>query len=131
MFWTPECRMGIEDIDSQHRLLYAIANELLEIDNPKSQEPEMKYLLRHLRDYIDTHFTFEEKFMREKNFPGLEDHKLKHQKIIASMRDSLQSSNSLSQLKDSLEDLLIGWIQSHILVEDKKYSDWLKFHKII
>ena len=131
MIWTPECRMGIEDIDSQHRLLFAIANELIEIENPKSQEPEIKYLLRHLRDYIDTHFAYEEKLMLEKNFPGLEDHKLKHQKIIASMRDSLQSSNSLSQLKESLEDLLIAWIQSHILVEDKKYSDWLKFHKVI
>jgi hemerythrin len=131
MIWTSECRIGVEEIDSQHRLLYAISNELLEIENPKAQEPEIKYLLRHLRDYVDTHFAFEEKFMAEKNFPGLEDHKVKHQKIISGIRESLQTSVNLTQLKEGLEDLLIAWIQSHILVEDKKYSDWMKFHKII
>ena len=47
MIWTAECRMGFEEIDSQHRLLFAISNELLEISNPKSQELEIKYLLRH------------------------------------------------------------------------------------
>ena len=27
MEWTQDCRLGIPDIDSQHRLLFAIANE--------------------------------------------------------------------------------------------------------
>ncbi len=62
--------MVFEEIDSQHRLLFAISNELLEISNPKSQEPEIKYLLRHLRDYVEKHFSFEEKFMEEKKFSG-------------------------------------------------------------
>ena len=130
MIWTAECRMGFEEIDSQHRLLFAISNELLEISNPKSQEPEIKYLLRHLRDYVEKHFSFEEKFMEEKKFPGLSDHKEKHQKIVAEINNALTSSASMSALKESLETLLDGWVQSHILVEDKKYADWAKFHKI-
>ena len=89
MIWTAECRMGFEEIDSQHRLLFAISNELLEISNPKSQEPEIKYLLRHLRDYVEKHFSFEEKFMEEKKFPGLSDHKEKHQKIVADINNAL------------------------------------------
>jgi len=130
MIWTAECRMGFEEIDSQHRLLFAISNELLEISNPKSQEPEIKYLLRHLRDYVEKHFSFEEKFMEEKKFPGLSDHKEKHQKIVAEINNALTSSASMSALKESLETLLDGWVQSHILVEDKKYADWARFHKI-
>jgi len=130
MIWTAECRMGFEEIDSQHRLLFAISNELLEISNPKSQEPEIKYLLRHLRDYVDKHFAYEEKFMGDKKFPGLTDHKLKHEKIVAEINNALTSSASMSALKESLETLLDGWVQSHILVEDKKYADWARFHKI-
>jgi hemerythrin len=122
--------MGFEEIDSQHRLLFAIANEVLEIGNPKQQEPEIKYLLRHLRDYVQSHFSFEEKLMEEKKFPGLSDHKIKHEKIISEIRDALSGSANLSALKESLEDLLIAWIQTHILIDDKKFSDWAKFHSL-
>jgi hemerythrin-like metal-binding protein len=131
MVWTAECRMGFDEIDSQHRLLFAIANELIDIENPRSQEPEMKYLIRHLKDYVDTHFAFEEKFMAEKKYPGLNEHKQKHEMIVAEIRQALTGAASMTQLKDSLETLLTTWIQSHILIEDKKYSDWAKFHKII
>ncbi len=131
MIWTANCRMGFEEVDSQHRLLYAIANELLEIENPASQEQEIKYLLRHLRTYIDSHFKSEEELMAQHNYPGLSTHKQKHEKIILEMKEALTSSKSLTQLKNQLEDLLIGWIQSHILIEDKRFSDWAKLHKII
>jgi len=123
--------MGFEEIDAQHRLLFAIANELIDIENPRSQEPEIKYLIRHLKDYVDTHFSFEEKFMSEKMYPGLSEHKQKHQKIVSEIRDALTGAATMNQLKDNLENLLTAWIQSHILLEDKKFSDWAKFHKII
>lgn len=131
MVWTPECRMGYDEIDSQHRLLFAISNEILEIGNPKSQEAEIKYLLTHLRDYVEKHFTYEENLMKEKLFPRLNEHKEKHQKIVSEINNSLINSSSMSQVKEKLETLLDAWVQSHILIEDRKFSDWSKFHKII
>ncbi len=131
MIWSAKCRMGFDEIDSQHRLLYAIANELLEIENPVSQEPEIKYLLRHMKDYIDMHFKYEEELMAKHNYPGLAPHIQKHEKIILEMKESLVNSSTLAQLKNNLEDLLIAWIQTHIMIEDKRFSDWAKLHKII
>ena len=131
MIWNANCRTGIEEIDSQHRLLFAISNELLEIENPKSQEPEIKYLIRHLTDYVKTHFQFEEEWMGKNNYPGSNEHAEKHEKIVSEINDVLIGSTTMTQLKESFETLLEGWIQSHILIEDKKYSDWAKFHKII
>ena len=131
MVWNINCRTGIEEIDSQHRLLFAISNELLEIDNPKSQEPEIKYLIRHLNDYVKSHFQYEEEWMQKNNFPGFSDHKQKHDNIISEINNAIINSTTMTQVKENFENLLDGWIQSHILVEDKKYSDWAKFHKII
>lgn len=131
MVWNINCRTGIEEIDSQHRLLFAISNELLEIDNPKTQEPEIKYLIRHLNDYVRSHFQYEEEWMQKNNFPGFSDHKLKHDNIISEINNAIIRSATMTQVKENFENLLDGWIQSHILVEDKKYSDWAKFHKII
>ena len=131
MVWNAKCRTGIEEIDSQHRLLFAISNELLEIDNPKNQEPEIKYLIRHLNDYVKSHFQFEEEWMEKNNYPGLIEHKEKHHKIISEINSVLTGSVTMTELRDSFGTLLDGWVRSHILVEDKKYSDWAKFHKII
>ena len=131
MIWKAECRMGNNDIDAQHRLLYAIANELIEIENPQNQEPEIKYLLRHLKDYVDTHFKYEEQFMEKHKYPNTTEHKQKHSKIVNEIKEALLNSRTLYQVKDNLENLMISWIQSHIMIEDKKLFDWAKLHKLV
>jgi hemerythrin len=128
--WTAECRLGYDEVDAQHRLLFAIANELIDIDNPQKQGPEIKYLLTHLREYVEEHFADEEKFLERVKYPELEDHKKKHAKIVLEIKESLTSSSNLIQLKKRLEDLLENWVKQHILIEDKKYADWAKFHKL-
>ena len=128
--WTAECRLGYDEVDAQHRLLFAIANELIDIDNPQKQGPEIKYLLTHLREYVEEHFADEEKFLERVKYPELEDHKNKHAQIVKEIKDSLTSSSNLIQLKRKLEDLLYNWVKQHILIEDKKYADWAKFHKL-
>lgn len=126
MIWTSACRTDFEEIDSQHRLLFAIANELLDIRNPAKQELEIKYLLRHLREYVEKHFSYEENFMREKNYPGLNGHKEMHERIVSEINNSLTESSTIGELKEKLETLLGNWVQSHILIEDKKFSNWAK-----
>lgn len=129
--WTAECRLGNDEIDSQHRLLFAIANELIEIENPKMQAPEMKYLLNHLKNYIETHFAFEEKFMQELKYPGFDEHKKKHDTINRELFETIKQSQTFTELKSNLDTLLDMWIRTHILMEDKKYSNWCKSHGIL
>ena len=69
--------------------------------------------------------------MTKHNYPGSAAHKQKHERIINEMNEALVGSTSLAQLKSNLEDLLIRWIQSHISIEDKRFFDWAKLHKII
>ncbi|PKL82237.1 MAG: hypothetical protein CVV24_11115 [Ignavibacteriae bacterium HGW-Ignavibacteriae-3] len=130
MVWTSACRTGFEEIDSQHRLLFAICNELLEISNPNNQELEIKYLLRHLREYVENHFSFEENFMEEKKYPGTGEHKEKHEQIVSEINYALTGSATMNELKKKLESLLGSWVQEHILIEDKKFSEWAKFHNV-
>lgn len=128
MVWKAECRMGDDNIDSQHRLLYAIANELLEIADPTSQEHEIKYLLMHLKDYVDKHFMYEEQFMENNKYPYLSDHKQKHSKIVGEIKEAIQNAKSFFQLKDNIEDLVSSWIQTHIMIEDKRFFNWYRLH---
>jgi hemerythrin len=124
MQWTPACRLDIEAINAQHRLLFAIANEMPDFDDYRDQLPEFKYPFNHLRRYIDEHFKYEEDFLQSINYPDLQQHQGNHQKIIAGINGLLQESKNLNQLHLKLQSLLRRWIKDHILVEDKRYAQW-------
>ena len=130
MKWTKECRLGINVIDSQHRLLFAIANELMDFENPKNERPEFSYLFDHLRKYIDEHFQYEENFLKEINYPEYDAHLKKHVVIVQEINGVLKSSQDLSELKKQLDALMLNWIKNHILVEDRKYASWYKQNRI-
>ena len=126
MKWTKECRMDVDEIDAQHRLLFAIGNELLEIEDPVNEAKEFKYLFQHLTHYVDTHFQAEEKFMKEIGYPYLDKHIKHHEAIINEINTTVKSASNLVQLRKKLETLIRSWIQNHILAEDKAYAIWYK-----
>ena len=127
--WSKECRLGIDDIDSQHRLLFAIAGELDDIDNPKEQGPEIRYMVDHIRKYVSEHFQYEEKFMEKVNYPHLPEHRDVHKRIIEEVNHTLTSSKDLPGLKEQLEFLMNAWIKEHILGLDKQFAAWYASHK--
>ncbi len=124
MKWTKDCRLGINDIDSQHRLLFAISNELLDIENPLEEQLEFRYLIDHLRNYVEEHFQFEIKFLEDIQYPDLENHLRLHKEIIQEINGILKSGTDLRKLKEQLQSLMSRWIKEHICGEDKKYSKW-------
>jgi hemerythrin len=122
--WTKECRLGIDDIDSQHRLLYAIAGEIQEIDNPEEQGPEIKYFIDHVRKYIKEHFEFEEAFMEQIGYPGLNEHRKIHKIIVEEINHTLTSSKNLTAMTQQIDYLMNIWVKDHILIQDRKYAEW-------
>ncbi|KAF0147330.1 MAG: hemerythrin [Ignavibacteria bacterium] len=124
MPWTPECKSGFDEIDSQHRLLFAISNELLDIENPAKQQDEIKYLLHHLVDYVEKHFRTEEEYFVKYSYPGIKEHKVRHAEISNQIREAVTLSKSMTQLKEQLDTMLDKWIRIHVLIEDKKFSAW-------
>ena len=131
MIWTAECKTGVEEIDSQHRLLFAISNELLDIENPFKQQDEIRYLLRHLFDYVEKHFKTEEEYFQKHNYPGFKEHHDRHEEIKKEITNTIKESKSMYELKDKLDTMLDNWIRVHVLIEDKKYSVWATTKNLI
>lgn len=131
MPWSPECKTGFDEIDSQHRLLFAISNELLEIDNPVKQQDEIKYLIHHLVEYVDKHFRTEEDIFSKHSYPGFKEHKERHEEILNQIREVVTQSKSMTQLKEQIDTMLDKWIRIHVLIEDKKFSAWAASKGII
>lgn len=126
MKWDKHCRLGLDDIDTQHRLLFAIFGELDEIHNPEEQGPEIKYLINHIRKYVQEHFAYEESFLEKHNYPDLEKHRKDHRIIVEEINHTLTQSKDLHSLLDQLRYLMTIWIKNHILEMDKLYAMWYK-----
>ena len=124
MTWNKHCRLGIDDMDTQHRLLFAIAGELDEIHNPEDQGPEIKYLINHIRKYVQEHFTYEESFLEKHNYPDIEKHRESHKIIVEEINHTLTKSKDLHSLLDQLRYLMNVWVKDHILETDKRYALW-------
>jgi hemerythrin len=124
MQWTSACRLDIEEIDAQHCLLFAIANEMLDFDNSRDQLPEFKFLFNHLRRYINEHFTHEGDFMQSIDYPQLAAQQGKHQAVVIEINGLLQDSKNLNELHLILKQRLWHWVKEPILVEDQKYARW-------
>ena len=78
-----------------------------------------------LRNYAERHFQTEEAFMREHEFPLLEEHVKLHDAFLESLEllaDELQVFGPSQHLADRALDVAQDWLIDHIADEDMQYA---------
>lgn len=131
LIWDVSFRIGIDQIDKQHKHLFTISNELMETHSQMKDEQKVVTALKNLKEYISTHFTDEEATMRKYNYPLLNEHISKHKEIVLSIQDTIKKSATAPVLKKNLEELLLAWVSNHILIEDIRFAEWAKTNKLL
>lgn len=129
--WDNSLSVNISQFDDQHKkLLYLINEFYTNVDNSSSEK--LAKILTGLLEYTIEHFTTEEKHMIEYCYPDYEMHKKQHDLFIMKINEfheKFYSGSFFLPLRIKL--FLKRWIVKHILVNDKKYADFLhqKFNK--
>jgi len=118
--WNDEYCIGDSVIDDEHRNLFILANEILQIRNPTEEIEKIRPLLHKLYDYMKYHFDHEEAFMSQIKFPAIVTHKIRHSEIIDEMNAILKSSHQISTLSEKLSEMMVKWVLKHIIEEDMK-----------
>ncbi len=116
--WDDSYSVGVEKIDSQHRLLMKLLNDFLKEINQAGKE-EMEALTKALLNYSGHHFDMEEEFL--KRHPNIDFHKSEHQKFvnrILSLREDLDNGKNIS---GDMASFLVSWLNDHILKTDKAF----------
>jgi len=73
--------------------------------------------------YTKTHFSYEEKLMKEKNYPEYSKHLQEHINLTTQVTDMYNDYQSGKlQITMELLTFLTNWLSNHILGTDKKYS---------
>jgi hemerythrin len=124
--WHDEYSVHIQWIDMQHRRLFASANRVLDAVERQTDASEVADALSKLVDYTRYHFQAEEELLHGYQYPAEDGHSRAHAGLVTQVED-LQSriAGGTSIPADEILTFLHGWIVKHILIEDRRYGEFL------
>lgn len=134
--WDDRMSVGEDTIDAQHKKLLTYLNKLIEDISGGSEIRAVRETLEFLKRYINEHFTYEEKYMQEYEYPGFEEHKKVHQKFVDFLQEFREEfegvysegeavSEKLDALAEKAQKFLGEWFVKHILGDDMGYRDYI------
>lgn len=117
---------GIAEIDAQHRKLLADL-ERFEFWMGKGFALAATFdALDALFAYAETHFRFEEDFLRAQAYPKVEAHAALHRDFMRQIVDLRRGLEAGQDVAERLAAAIRDWIIAHINDEDVEYADFLR-----
>jgi hemerythrin-like metal-binding protein len=123
MTWNKSYSVSVPTIDSQHKILFDIINELHTAMMNGQARSLTGSILHRLADYTQTHFAAEEAKMAAAKYPGLAEHKVKHRDLVKQVEEYvLRYDKGEITLNLELLNFLRDWLTNHIQKVDMEYS---------
>lgn len=126
--WTDDLTVGISEIDSQHKELFAQLERLLEACMAGREREEVLGMLDFLDGYVETHFGTEERLHREHGYPGREKHLAEHafmRERLGHFREEAETAGPTRDLVLRVNQTLIEWLRTHISSADREAGEFL------
>jgi len=127
--WKDEYNIGVKEIDEQHQHFVDLVNQLYQAILTRQIREKLGDLLEQLMTYANDHFQTEEKYFKEFNYEGAEEHIAEHRKLKEQLADFQEgfTANKL-ELSFKLIDFLEDWLVGHLANMDKKYVECFHEH---
>jgi hemerythrin-like metal-binding protein len=125
--WGPKLEIGIGIIDSQHRRLVDLINQLDEAITAGRGSDAVAETLKGLIDYTHTHFRTEQELLKEHNYEDYALHCREHRIFtdqIEIYRDRLDAGSL--RISSDVMGYMRGWLLTHIGSSDRAYLRTLK-----
>lgn len=120
-YWREEYRTGNDRIDEQHQHLFNLVNTLHDAMLQGYGWDVLRGTLGELIQYTIEHFQMEEMLMELSKYPGLLEHRRKHNDLKQQVETLQHKLNSNQQfLTIEVSHFLTEWLIHHIKGEDQK-----------
>lgn len=139
--WNSSISVGNRTLDKQHKEMIDRVNRNIDICNSLSSVDigMLRELGHFMYTYVQEHFSYEEKYMKENNYPDLNKHIEMHQSFIWQYKNFERdfkeqvNSGSFSSVEagvflEKVNKYLFKWVIEHIKKEDQKYAKYIKNH---
>ena len=125
--WRESYETGIRSMDTQHKKLIELINELYKELRKEESYESVEDILVEMTKYAEKHLQVEEGILKANDYPDFANHIAIHQ----SYRDQLTTlmAESKKDHKTAVNNtyaFLRQWWMGHIVAEDKKYGEFLK-----
>lgn len=127
IIWNDSLKVGLTEIDTQHKKLVDLLNELNDAMQAGKSKEVLGRVIVELTNYTITHFNNEERYFKQFGYVDMEDHILAHKSFINKIKNFRNDFNA-GNVSVSIEIMryLKDWITKHINVTDKKYVELFK-----
>jgi len=124
--WDEKYSVGVRELDTQHKVLIGLLNELFDaMQNGKANEV-LGGIISKLVNYTKTHFSTEERYMEQYDYPELAAQKREHNAFtekVTSFKNDFDAGKVAMSV--SITSFLKNWLADHISGSDKKYGPFL------
>jgi hemerythrin len=120
---------GVEDIDRQHREIFARVGALLAASRERRSKDEVLRLLEFMGSYAAEHFAAEEREMARTAYPKAEAHRLEHRQFVKELgevRRQLAADGPTALFVIRVGNRVTEWLREHIYRTDRLLGDWLR-----
>lgn len=124
--WNESLSVDIDEIDNQHKGLIETINTLEAAAQNSERNKVCFEIVLKLKSYLNEHFTTEEKYMLQYNYPEMLAHKKEHAEFIKNTLDFELACVEFYSPFIPMLDFLKEWLANHIAVTDMKMGDYLK-----
>ena len=127
--WEKRYSVGIEAVDHEHRELVDLINRLHEKATMQGSKVAVLGFFGDLYKAVSAHFALEERFMREKRYDQLPQHKGDHERLLDEIRDIMEDY----EVNDFFNEKLLAqridaWFSRHFESHDARLHRALGDH---
>jgi len=130
--WDEKYATGIELIDSQHKELFSLTNELFRacLGGEKELKGVFVETMGRMVEYVRFHFGAEQVMLQRINYPDYQEHKKQHDKLVRDILDAVNAHNNGEKyIPNQFVRTMRDWILGHIALTDKQYVLYINTQK--
>ncbi|KAL9649644.1 hypothetical protein ABK040_003321 [Willaertia magna] len=123
MPWSSNFELGVLLIDSQHKMLVKLINQL-SVAITEGDKANIAIVFDHVAGYTEFHFTAEERLMDQHHYQQSQKgpHKEAHKKFVekvTDLKDELLGAEDVEAVGMEALEFLKDWLVNHILKVDR------------
>jgi hemerythrin len=127
--WDESLSVGVGLIDEQHRTWIERLHRVEAAIQARRGMQQVTGTLDFLMDYTQFHFSTEEKYMVQTGYPGLADHRARHEELketLGTLIEDYKEDGVTEKISEAVGTFLGNWLRDHIRVVDQVFATFLK-----
>ena len=125
--FTKALETGNATIDQEHRELIRAVNKLLDACGEGKGRASMNETIQFLNQYVNQHFSHEERLQKQSGYPGMPAHRIFHENYKQTLKEITSqiavSGPTIAELGKLNKHISV--LITHITTEDKKLAAFL------